>query len=236
MAKIWVVALLVVMMAIPSTVLAYEFKAGELGYPDGFICHPDWKYYSASEMAANFTADHVQGDVPFTVQLFDTSYGFPESWEWDFGDGNKSYEQNPIHTYLLPGSYDVSLKIGTNKHQTSVYDTYPDDDNASVYTDYINTKLWQTTNLGWSSTARELNYINVSPEGSGTDQPVPENFYPEPKKGVVLPSGQMGVVGSANFDGVTITLTPSTQKGYTDTLNVNGAYKLSKFTPYNDAY
>ena len=27
--------------------------------------------------------------------------------EWDFGDGNKSTEQNPMHTYLNPGMYTV---------------------------------------------------------------------------------------------------------------------------------
>ncbi len=224
MAKIWIVTLLVIMMAVPGTVLAYEFKASELGYPDGFICHPDWQYFSASEMAASFTADRVIGDAPFTVQFFDTSYGDPEFWSWDFGDGNSSGGQNPVHTYLLPGSYDVGLKIGKRYN----YET-------SLAT-YNNTSLGQFTDMSWTSTARELNYINVSPEGSGTDQPIPLDFYPEPKKGVVLPSGQTGVVGSSQYDAATITITPSTQKGYTDTLNINGAYKLTKYTPYNNAY
>ncbi len=30
-------------------------------------------------------------------------------WDWDFGDGNTSSEQNPKHTFLLGGSYDVQL-------------------------------------------------------------------------------------------------------------------------------
>jgi PKD repeat protein len=224
MVKFWAVWLLLVMMAVPGSVLAYEFKAGELGNPDGFICHPDWQYFSASEMASNFTADRVKGDAPFTVQFFDTSYGDPEFWSWDFGDGNSSNEQNPVHTYLLPGSYDVALKIGLSYN----YET-------SMAT-YNNTSLGQFTDMKWSSTARELNFITVAPEGSGTDQPIPDNFYPESKKGVALPSGDVGVVGNAQYDSATITLTPSTQKGYTDTLNINGAYKLSKYTPYNNAY
>ncbi len=33
------------------------------------------------------------------------------SWQWDFGDGDSSSQQNPTHTYLLPGIYQVSLRV-----------------------------------------------------------------------------------------------------------------------------
>jgi gliding motility-associated-like protein len=33
------------------------------------------------------------------------------SWNWDFGDGTSSTEQNPTHTFDLPGNYVVSLTI-----------------------------------------------------------------------------------------------------------------------------
>ena len=49
------------------------------------------------------------GDVTFT----DHSTNGPTSWLWNFGDGNTSTAQNPIHTYMSNGSYDVSL-IATN--------------------------------------------------------------------------------------------------------------------------
>ncbi len=32
-------------------------------------------------------------------------------WIWDFGDGNISFEQNPVHEYLLPGNYTVTLVV-----------------------------------------------------------------------------------------------------------------------------
>ena len=35
------------------------------------------------------------------------------SYSWDFGDGNMSSEENPIHTYANDGSYDVKL-VATN--------------------------------------------------------------------------------------------------------------------------
>jgi PKD repeat protein len=49
-----------------------------------------------------------------TVTFTDNSYdpdGFIVSWLWDFGDGNTSTEQNPIHTYIVPGSYTVTLTV-----------------------------------------------------------------------------------------------------------------------------
>lgn len=33
------------------------------------------------------------------------------SWSWDFGDGNSSTEQNPVHSYDAGGNYEVSLTV-----------------------------------------------------------------------------------------------------------------------------
>jgi len=33
------------------------------------------------------------------------------SWEWDFGDGNTSMDQNPTHTYATHNVYDVTLTV-----------------------------------------------------------------------------------------------------------------------------
>jgi PKD repeat protein len=46
-----------------------------------------------------------------TVAFSDASTFFPTSWNWDFGDGNTSTEQNPVHTYAEPGIYDVQLEV-----------------------------------------------------------------------------------------------------------------------------
>jgi PKD repeat protein len=55
----------------------------------------------------------LSGTVPFTVTFTDASTGTPTSWAWTFGDTGTSTEQNPTHTYKVPGLYDVSL-IATN--------------------------------------------------------------------------------------------------------------------------
>ncbi|WP_300458651.1 GEVED domain-containing protein [Desulfobacula sp.] len=41
------------------------------------------------------------------------------SWDWDFGDGTGSIEQNPVHTYLAPGTYTVTLSVTDNKGETN---------------------------------------------------------------------------------------------------------------------
>ncbi len=53
---------------------------------------------------ADFSADVVGTTVNFT-DLSDNA----SSWEWNFGDGNTSNEQNPIHTYTQDGVYYVTL-------------------------------------------------------------------------------------------------------------------------------
>ncbi len=39
----------------------------------------------------------------------DQSTNDPTSWSWDFGDGNTSSEQNPIHAFEVSGEYNVCL-------------------------------------------------------------------------------------------------------------------------------
>jgi len=45
------------------------------------------------------------------VEFTDLSIGEADSWLWDFGDGNTSDLQNPIHHYENPGDFEVSLTI-----------------------------------------------------------------------------------------------------------------------------
>jgi len=54
---------------------------------------------------------YVRGQVPMPVSFIDRSIGLPTSWEWDFGDGSTSTDQNPAHVYQNPGIYTVSLTV-----------------------------------------------------------------------------------------------------------------------------
>ena len=64
-------------------------------------------------------------DSPNGYQFVDLSFsGSPIlSWFWDFGDGNTSEEQNPIHVYENEGGYDVVLTITTDSCAATVIGT-----------------------------------------------------------------------------------------------------------------
>ncbi len=79
-----------------------------------------WKYEPDSSCAqsyctpippgplANFNADSLIGCAPLTVYFTNTSTN-STSWTWNFGDGNTSNAQHPVHTYTAAGTYSVSL-------------------------------------------------------------------------------------------------------------------------------
>lgn len=51
-------------------------------------------------------------DTPGRVEFTDESTGAVATWEWDFGDGNTSNEQNPRHTYEDTNrKYSVTLTV-----------------------------------------------------------------------------------------------------------------------------
>jgi beta propeller repeat protein len=62
-------------------------------------------------LKAYFSVNETQGNTPLTVSFEDISEGQVEGWYWDFGDGQSSDKQNPLHTYENEGSYSVILTV-----------------------------------------------------------------------------------------------------------------------------
>jgi hypothetical protein len=52
---------------------------------------------------AEFIGAPVVVDLIESVYFSDLSQGNPTAWFWDFGDGETSTEQNPVH--FFPGSF-----------------------------------------------------------------------------------------------------------------------------------
>ncbi len=69
---------------------------------------------AALSWGADFSADVTLGEAPVTVQFTSSSSLNPTNWQWDFGDGDSSTEENPNHIYNLPGSYSVTLTVTTS--------------------------------------------------------------------------------------------------------------------------
>lgn len=67
---------------------------------------------------ANFSADTTSGSAPLSVQFTDLSQNANE-WNWDFGDGATSTEQNPDYTYFSAGNYTVALTVNNENGSSS---------------------------------------------------------------------------------------------------------------------
>ena len=52
--------------------------------------------------------------VEFTASVEEETGG-PFTFAWDFGDGQKSTEQNPVHTYSQVGEYTATLEVTNQK-------------------------------------------------------------------------------------------------------------------------
>ena len=73
------------------------------------------KYVIVNESpVAAFDASDTTGCFPIKVNFTDHSLsgsGTIVAWQWDFGDGAISNEQNPVNTYTLAGNFKVILKV-----------------------------------------------------------------------------------------------------------------------------
>jgi len=70
----------------------------------------------------DYTATPRCGVSPMTVGFSDltaTTAALTE-WLWDFGDGETSNEQNPVHEYSQEGSFNVILTVSDGIHSTSL--------------------------------------------------------------------------------------------------------------------
>jgi len=73
--------------------------------------------YTNAPLYANFAFQQEPGCLPTMVSFIDlsqTCQGSIVEWNWDFGDGATSTQQNPQHTYSENGTYLAQLTIKDN--------------------------------------------------------------------------------------------------------------------------
>jgi PKD repeat protein len=79
----------------------------------------------AAAPSADFSAAPTSGLAPLPVSFIYLGSATPTwaaatAWQWSFGDGGSSTQQNPSHTYTVPGSYTVSLIASNAGGSTTV--------------------------------------------------------------------------------------------------------------------
>ncbi|MES2565224.1 MAG: PKD domain-containing protein [Bacteroidota bacterium] len=83
----------------------------------------DYQLHNFPTPNANFNTGNSNTNCGLTMNFNNTSSmssGTLTTHSWNFGDGNTSSLENPTHTYLNPGTYTVSLIVGSLR---GCYDT-----------------------------------------------------------------------------------------------------------------
>lgn len=103
---------------------------------------------------AEFTSNVTSGTAPFEIQFTDSSFNTPTSWLWDFGDGNTSTDQNPVHKYWTAGTYSVNLTatnaVGSDSELKTNY--------IVVSTPPVVSTLWNNFWIWWGSWRWQISY------------------------------------------------------------------------------
>ncbi len=65
-------------------------------------------------------ADVMSGQAPLRVDFSGSAQGGCGhfTWQWDFGDGAGSEEQDPTHTYQTPGDYTATMTVSDSERNT----------------------------------------------------------------------------------------------------------------------
>ena len=81
---------------------------------EGCVETMDWNISNHPTLTANFS-------VPDTINMSDgphyfrsTSVGTVLDYKWQFGDGESSASEHPLHVYLGPGTYELSLIVSNS--------------------------------------------------------------------------------------------------------------------------
>lgn len=107
---------------------------------------------ATTETVAEFTSKITGGRAPLTIKFTDRSETAPTSWLWDFGDGEHSLEQSPVHTYHSPGLYSVSLTVTSSEGTDTI--------TKENYVFVRPTDIDYSKNYSRFSTTKTTNYID----------------------------------------------------------------------------
>jgi len=115
---------------------------------------------------AGFTFSPSAPEVGESVLFTDASTGSPTAWEWDFGDGESSIEQNPNHSYDEAGSYTVELTVTNDGGSDTTESTITVTEAEPELTELIFVPA--AANAGGSGTSFFVTTVDVHNSGTTT--------------------------------------------------------------------
>ncbi len=142
------------------------------------------------DIEVDFAANPTSGIIPLEVQFEDLSVGNSVTWEWNFGDGTTSYEQDPNHIYESVGYYTVSLIVsdGTNSfseiksNYIYVYDEslFPPENMQATAVDDSVRLTWDKPDPEGETVFSEDFENGIQPEGWSFDETCTDSSYAVP--------------------------------------------------------
>jgi len=119
-----------------------------------------------SVLVASFSVIPAHPLVGQPAQFTDTSAGNPDSWSWEFGDGESSVIRNPIHTYVTAGEYGATLTVRSGLASDEVTRVISvSDDAAGYFVDAGNASASDsnpgTQTLPWKTIAKANQVLNA---------------------------------------------------------------------------
>lgn len=196
----------------PTEIISIEWQFGDGAI--GYGINTSHTYVSSGSYLVTMTLTastgciqsktHVVYILPNPVALFnfeesclgegtlftDLSYsitGIPNSWVWDFGDGNSSNQQNPTHNYSTSGEYSVTLQVtdnnGCSAQRSELVNVYPLPSAGFMFTSACQSTptLFTDTSNGNGSLINHWDW-NFGDLGSGTNNSSnlqnPSHTYP----------------------------------------------------------
>jgi len=103
---------------------------------------------------ANFSVVQVEMNGSF-IRFEDLTVPIPNSWLWDFGDGNTSNMQFPVNQYATPGEYTISLTTENGLGCTSTI-------TKTITVQDVNVSVNQFENVGFNLSLSGNKYIQLS--------------------------------------------------------------------------
>ena len=101
---------------------------------------------------ASCSAAITNGQVPLQVEFYGLGYDSDGSivrYQWDFGDGSTSNEQNPLHTYYSQGTYNTTFSVTDDRGAS-------DNDTIEIIVEEAGSSLDLTNNLSFTEVVHEL--------------------------------------------------------------------------------
>ncbi|MDB5198660.1 MAG: hypothetical protein JWO92_623 [Chitinophagaceae bacterium] len=116
--------------------------------------------YAQPKAAFNAIAENCLNDTTFFTDQSNGQGSTITNWYWDFGDGQSSTLQNPIHIYTSAGSYSVSHYIKTDKG------CYSDTAKKQVIINSLPTAAFAISTP--TCETKDVTFTNASAANSGT--------------------------------------------------------------------